>query len=44
VVASVANDLGRRIKAHRLGVEKRRAEHVRMPAPDPGRRIGDQRE
>lgn len=39
----VPDDLRRRIEPHRLGVEERRAEHVRMPALQPGRGIGDQR-
>ena len=33
-----------RVEAHRLGVEQRRAEHVRMPALQPAAGIGDQRE
>ena len=40
----VADDLRRRVEAHRLGVEERGAEDVRMPAFHPGRGIGDQRE
>ena len=44
VVARVADDLGRRIKAHRLRVQERRAEHIRMPAFEPGRGVGDQGE
>ena len=44
MVARVAHDLGRRVEAHRLGVEQRRAEHVRMMAFEPGGGIGDQRE
>ena len=44
VLARVAHDLRRGVEAHRLGVEQRRAEHVRMLALQPGRGVGDQRE
>ena len=44
MIARIAHDLGRRVEAHRLGVQQRRAEHIRMLAFHPGRGIGDQRE
>ena len=44
VLARVAHDLGRGVEAHRLRVQQRRAEHIRMPALQPGGGIGDQRE
>ena len=44
MLARVAHDLGRRVEAHRLRVQQRGAEDVRMPALQPGRGIGDQRE
>ena len=44
VVARITHDLRGCVEAHRLGIEKRRAEHVGMPALHPGGRIGDQRE
>lgn len=40
----VPDDLGRRIKAHGLSVQQRRAEHIRMPAFQPGAGISDERE
>src|SRR3546814_3189295 len=43
MVLGVAHDLSRRVEAHRLGVEQRRAENVGVPAFEPGRRVGDQR-
>ena len=44
VLAHVAHDLRRRIEAHRLRVEQRRREHVRIAALEPGRRVDQQRE
>ncbi len=44
MLAGVAHDLRRRVEAHRLRVQQRAAEHVRMVALQPGRGIGDQRE
>ena len=41
MLARVADELGRRVEAHRLGVEQGRAEDVRMMAFHPGRGIGD---
>ena len=43
MVARVADDLSRRIKAHRLRIEERRAEEISMMAFEPRRGIGDQR-
>lgn len=44
VLLRVAHDLGWSIEAHRLTVEQRGAEDIRVPAFEPGARIGDQRE
>jgi hypothetical protein len=41
VVAGVLYDLGRRVEAHRLGVEQGRAEYLGMMAFQPGRRVSD---
>ena len=41
MLARVADDLGGRVEAHRLGVEQRRAEDVRMMMLHPGRGVGD---
>jgi len=43
IVARIADDLGRRVKAHRLRIEKRGAEDIRVMAFEPRRGIGDQR-
>ena len=40
----IAHELRRGIKAHRLAVEQRRSEHVRVMAFDPGRNIDEQGE
>src|SRR3546814_19194173 len=44
MLAGITDDLCRCVEAHRLGVEKCCATHVRMMAFPPGRGIGDQRE
>ena len=44
VVARVAHQLRRRIEAHRLGVEDRRAEDVRIEGLEPAGGIDQQRE
>ena len=44
VLPGIANELRRRIEAHRLGVQERATEHIRMVAFHPGRGIGDQGE
>src|SRR4029077_5549754 len=44
VLARVAHELGRLIEAHRLAVEDRGAEDVRVVALDPGRHIDEERE
>ena len=44
VVARIPHDLRRRIEPHRLAVQQRGAENVRVVALHPGRRVGDQRE
>jgi hypothetical protein len=41
MLAGVADDLGGSVEAHRLGVQERRAEHVRVVALHPGRGVGD---
>ena len=41
MLARVADELGGRVEAHRLGVEQGRAEDVRMVALHPGRGVGD---
>ena len=40
----VADDLGRGVEAHRLGVEERGAEDVRVVALDPGRGVDEEGE
>ncbi|ENN83893.1 hypothetical protein RHSP_82254 (plasmid) [Rhizobium freirei PRF 81] len=44
MIACIAHDLSRRVKAHRLGIEECCAKDVRMPAFQPGGGIGDERE
>ena len=36
VALGIAHDLGRRVEAHRLGIEQRRAEDIRVVALEPG--------
>ncbi len=44
VVLGVAHDLRRRVEAHRLAVEERGGEHVRVVAFDPGRGVDQEGE
>ena len=44
MVLCVPHDLGGGVEAHRLAVEQGGAEHVRMPALEPGAGVGDERE
>ena len=44
VLAQVAHDLRRRVEAHRLRVEQRSREDVRIAALEPGRGIDQERE
>ena len=36
VLAGIANDLGRRVESHGLGIQQRTGEHIRMVALEPG--------
>ena len=44
VLAGVAHELGRLVEAHRLAVEQRGAEDLRVVPLDPGRDVDEQRE
>ncbi len=44
LVPGVAHKLGWSVEAHRLRIENGGAEHVRVPALQPGARVSDQRE
>ena len=44
VLAGVADDLGRGVEAHRLGVEERAGEDRRVVALEPGRGVDEERE
>ncbi len=44
MVAGVAHQLGRGVEAHRLGIEQRAGEDVRVAALHPGRGIDQERE
>ena len=44
VADRVVDDRGRRVEAHRLGVEQRAGEHIRVVTAEPGGGVGDERE